>query len=84
VEEGKFAYTAWGEHGGNKSKVRNLGILLNDDKGQKRWVLNFSDPKVLTEIDSVFITLERVGVNAEQPSGRRMLTAYLDSQINHP
>jgi len=41
TEEGKFVYSAWGEKNGDKKKVRNLGILLNDDKGQKRWVLNF-------------------------------------------
>jgi len=84
TEEGKFVYAAWGEKNGDKKKVRNLGILLNDDKGQKRWVLNFSDPKVLTEIDSVFITLERVGKDGDGPSGKRLLTAYLASQPNHP
>jgi hypothetical protein len=84
TENGKFVYAAWGEKNGNKRSVRNLGILLNDDKAQRRWVLNFSDPKVLAEIDSVFVTLERTGTDAEQPSGKRMLTAYLDSQVNHP
>ncbi len=84
TEEGKYAYTAWGQSNGNKSRVRNLGILLNDDKGQRRWVLNFSDPKVLAEIDSVFITLERVGKDGDKPSGKRMLTAYLASRVNHP
>lgn len=84
TEEGKFVYAAWGEKNGDKKKVRNLGILLNDDKGQKRWVLNFSDPKVLTEIDSVFVTLERVGKDGDGPSGKRLLTAYLASQPNHP
>jgi hypothetical protein len=84
TDEGKFVYTAWGESNGNKSRVQKLGILLNDDKGQKRWALNFSDPKVLAEIDSVFVTLERVDTDDEQPKGKRMLTAYLDSQVNHP
>jgi len=84
TEDGKFVYSAWGERNGDKKKVRNLGVLLNDDKGQKRWVLNFSDPKVLAEIDSVFITLERVGKDGDGPSGKRLLTAYLESQPNHP
>jgi hypothetical protein len=84
TEEGKFVYAAWGQKNGDKKKVQNLGILLNDDKGQKRWVLNFSDPKVLAEIDSVFITLERVGKDGDGPSGKRILTAYLESQPNHP
>jgi hypothetical protein len=84
TEDGKFVYAAWGERNGNKSKVQKLGILLNDDKGQKRWALNFSDRKVLNEIDSVFVTLERVDVDSSEPKGKRMLTAYLDSQVNHP
>lgn len=84
TEDGKYVYAAWGERNGDKKNVKHLGILLNDDKGQKRWVLNFSDPKVLSEIDSVFITLERVGVSGGEPSGKRMLTAYLDSRVNHP
>ena len=84
TDDGKFVYAAWGEKNGNKRTVRNLGLLLNDDKGQKRWVLNFSDPKVLAEIDSVFVTLERAGTDSEQPNGKRMLPAYLDSQVNHP
>jgi hypothetical protein len=84
TEEGKFVYAAWGEKNGDKKRVRNLGILLNDDKGQKRWVLNFSDPKVLAEIDSVFITLEQVGKDEDGPNGKRLLTAYLESQPNHP
>jgi hypothetical protein len=84
TENGKFVYAAWGEKNGSKKTVRNLGILLNDDKGQARWMFNLSDPKVLAEIDSVFVTLERAGTDSEQPSGKRMLTAYLDSQVNHP
>jgi len=84
TDEGKYVYTAWGQKNGNKSHVEKLGILLNDDKGQRRWALNFSDPKVLTEIDSVFVTLERVDMNGSEPKGKRMLTAYLDSQVNHP
>jgi hypothetical protein len=84
TEDGKYVYAAWGEKNGNKNRVQKLGILLNDDKGQKRWALNFSNPKVLAEIDSVFVTLERVGRDGTEPKGKRMLTAYLDSQVNHP
>jgi hypothetical protein len=84
TENGRFAFTAWGERNGDKKTVRNLGILLNDDKGQSRWVLNFSDPQVLAEIDSVFVTLERADGESERPTGKRMLTAYLDSRVNHP
>jgi hypothetical protein len=77
-------YVAWGQRNGNKAALRNLGVLINDDQGQKRWMFKFNDPDVLAEIDSVFITLEPAGRDASQPSGKRMLTAYLDDQVNHP
>jgi hypothetical protein len=80
---GEYAYVAWGQRGGKSSSIRNLGILINDDKGQKRWMLTFSDPAVLAEIDSVFITLEPAA-DALKPSGKRMLTAYLEDIPNHP
>lgn len=79
----KPTYVAWGEKNGNGSSIRSLGILVNDDQGQKRWSLSFSDPKTLAEIDSVFITLESSG-DAGKPSGKRMLTAYLNDEVNHP
>jgi hypothetical protein len=79
----KPTYVAWGEKNGNGSSIRSLGILVNDDQGQKRWSLSFSDPKTLADIDSVFITLESSG-GAGKPSGKRMLTAYLNDEVNHP
>jgi len=39
---------------------------------------------VLAEIDSVFITLERTDEDISQPKGKRLLTAYLGTQPNHP
>ena len=84
TENGKHAYIAWGQSNGNKSSVRNLGILINDDQSQKRWMLSFSDPNVLAQIDSVFITLESAENGLVKPSGKRMLTAYLNDQVNHP
>ncbi len=79
----QLSYVAWGQKNGRQSSIKNLGILVNDDQGQKRWSLNFSDPHVLAEIDSVFITVEPAG-DAGQPSGKRMLTAYLNDAVNHP
>jgi hypothetical protein len=77
------AYVAWGQKNGSKAAIRNLGKLVNDDQGQRRWMFRFNDPDVLAEIDSVFITLETAG-DALRPSGKRMLTAYLDDRVNHP
>ncbi len=84
TDEGKFSYVAWGESNGKKASIRKIGILFRDDQTQRRWSLNFSDPQVLAEIDSVFITLERNDENVAQPKGKRMLTAYLETPPNHP
>jgi hypothetical protein len=84
ADEGKFSYVAWGESNGNKAKIKKIGILFHDDQTQRRWSLNFSDPQMLREIDSVFITLERNDEDLTQPKGKRLLTAYLGTAPNHP
>jgi hypothetical protein len=84
VDEGRFSYVAWGESNGSKASIRKIGILFHDDQTQTRWSLNFADPQVLREIDSVFITLERTDTDVTQPKGKRLLTAYLGTAPNHP
>lgn len=84
ADEGKFSYVAWGESNGSKATIRKIGILFHDDQTQRRWSLNFTDPQVLREIDSVFITLEKNDGNVASPKGKRMLTAYLGTAPNHP
>jgi hypothetical protein len=83
-DKGRFSYVAWGENSRSGATVRKIGILFKDDQTQRRWSLNFSDPQVLGEIDSVFITLERTDENVAKPKGKRMLTAYLGTTPNHP
>ena len=83
IADGKYSYVAWGQSKGNKSTIQKIGILFNDDQSQRRWSLHFTDPTVLADIDSVFITFERTDKDAEQPKGRRMLTAYLGAAANH-
>ena len=84
ADDGKFSYVAWGEANGNKATIKKIGILFHDDQTQRRWSLNFADPQVLREIDSVFITLEKNDDGLAQPKGKRMLTAYLGMPANHP
>jgi hypothetical protein len=84
ADEGKFSYVAWGETNGNKASVKKIGLLFHDDQTQRRWSLNFANPQVLAEIDSVFITLERTDEDVSQPKGKRLLTAYLGTPPNHP
>jgi hypothetical protein len=77
------AFQVWGAQGWDQRTARNLGIFYQDDKTNNRWVLTFSDPNVLAEIDSVFVTLEPPG-GSKKPTGREILSAYLNSKINHP
>jgi hypothetical protein len=83
--ETKYAFYAWGKRDGSgEGKARNLGIFYNDDQTQKRWVLKISDPQILSEIDSVFVTLERTDGFGNTPTGKKLLSAYLGSPANHP
>jgi hypothetical protein len=81
----KYAFYAWGKRDvSGDVKVRNLGIFYNDDQTQKRWVLKIADPQVLSEIDSVFVTLEKTDGFGNAPTGKKLLSAYLGSPANHP
>jgi hypothetical protein len=80
----KYAYFAWGKRDDKQSEVHKLGIFYNDDQSQKRWVLQINDPQMLSEIDSVFVTLEPADNPGTRPSGKQVLSAYLGSSPNHP
>jgi hypothetical protein len=83
-ENNKFAFYVWGKRDSVPQLARNLGAMAKDDPAQKRWVLTVTDPSVLAEIDSVFVTLEPTGQPSERPSGKRLLTAFLGTAPNHP
>ncbi len=78
----KARFQVWGEQLAKDHLVRSLGILYVDDKAQKRWVLKVEDPSLLSEINSVFVTVAVPGA-ANKPSGQRLLYAYL-GEPNHP
>jgi hypothetical protein len=84
--DGKFVYAAWGSNSNNlTSKVaHSLGIFYNDDQTQHRWAMKFDDPKVLDEIDTVFVTLEPAGKTFANPTGKPLLEAYFGTPPNHP
>jgi hypothetical protein len=82
TDSDKYAYYAWGKRDASEQGIRKLGIFFNDDQAQKRWVLQVTDPRVLSEIDSVFVTLEPA--DKPQPNGKRILSAFLRSPANHP
>jgi hypothetical protein len=84
--DGKFVYAAWGSNSNNlNSKVaRSLGIFYNDDQTQHRWAMKFDDPKLLEEIDTVFVTLEPADRSFTTPTGKPILEAYFGTPPNHP
>ena len=76
-------FQAWGRRGPDKEQVLNLGIFYEDNAAKKRWVLKIDDPKALEEIDAVFVTVEPKG-GSHKPSGKPLLSAYLQLASNHP
>jgi hypothetical protein len=86
VADGKFVFAAWGSNSNElrEQKPLKLGIFYSDDQSQHRWVMKFEDPKVLQEIDTVFVTLEPEGRPFTSPSGKPILDAYFGTPPNHP
>jgi len=84
--DGKFVYAAWGSNSNNLNNkaAHNLGIFYNDDQTQHRWAMKFDDPKLLEEIDTVFVTLEPAGKPFAAPTGKPILEAYFGTPPNHP
>ena len=77
------SFQAWGAQGANLPAAKSLGIFFRDDHNSNRWVLKFNDPQVLSEIDSVFVTVEPLG-GSKKPTGTPLLPAYLKAELNHP
>jgi hypothetical protein len=84
MQKANLQYSVWAKKEGGDKEVRNLGIFFSDDKSQRRWVFKCNDPKILAEIDSVFVTLEPVGSDPAHPKGPNLMYAYLRGQPNHP
>jgi len=76
------SYQAWGYQEAAR-KAQSLGMLYLDDKNQNRWALKFNDAAVLSGIDAVFVTVEPPG-GSGQPTGQKLLYAYLGATANHP
>jgi len=78
----KRSFQVWADAAGSKKSARSLGFLHVDAKGVGRWVLRVENPELVKEINSVFVTAEP-GAGGKQPSGEKMLYAYLGDP-NHP
>jgi hypothetical protein len=77
-------FHVWGGKAGVNDTTHSLGILHKEDANQGRWAMTFDDPKVLTQINSVFVTAESASKQSDQPRGRKVLYAYFGSPPNHP
>lgn len=54
-----FSLQAWGKRSSALTgSPKSLGIFYADARNDKGWILEFDDPEVLSQIDSVFVTLE--------------------------
>ena len=77
-------FQAWAHEGSDKARPVSLGIFYVDNEANRRWALKTSDPKLLAEINSVFVTVEPKG-GSEKPTGKPLLYAYLQTETpNHP
>jgi len=79
----KYTFQAWGQREPGPQSVRNLGTFEVDDHEQRRWVLKVTDSRLLTGIDSVFVTAESLQ-DAKEPHGKKLMYAYIVGQPNHP
>ena len=82
LADAKQTFQVWGQEQGKTASVRSLGFLFMDNKTQRRWALKVDNPKLVSEIDSVFVTVEPAG-GTNKPTGQRMLYAYF-GEANHP
>jgi hypothetical protein len=82
--KGTKTFYAWGHREGDPNTTLALGSLHLDDPEQRRWVFKSNDAKVLSQIDSVYVTLEPTPTAGEKPKGQKILTAFLGTPANHP
>jgi hypothetical protein len=84
MQKANYQYQIWAKKEGPNQRPLRLGIFYSDDKTQSRWMFRCDDPKILREIDSVFVTFERSDSDPSHPEGPSLMYAYLRGQPNHP
>ena len=84
MQKANYQYQVWAKKEGPNQPAQRLGIFYSDDQAQRRWVFKCDDPKILREIDSVFVTFGRPDGDPLHPEGSSLMYAYLRGQPNHP
>ena len=79
----KIAFHVWGTHDSKEATI-SLGVLHDQDPKEQRWALAYDDPKVLSKINSVFVTIEPSNRHVTSPTGKSVLYAFLGETPNHP
>jgi hypothetical protein len=82
VANAKRSFQVWAVSEAGKNSARSLGLLHVDARAQGRWILKVENPDLVKAISSVFVTVEPAA-GVKQPSGQKMLYAYL-GDANHP
>jgi hypothetical protein len=76
-------FQAWGRRGPADKHPLSMGAFTLDNAANRRWVLRFDNPKMLAQLDAVFVTVEsRSG--GQKPTGKQLLFASLRIPPNHP
>jgi predicted nucleic acid-binding Zn-ribbon protein len=79
-----FSLQAWGKRSSALTGLpKSLGIFYSDARNDKGWILKFDDAEVLSQIDSVFVTLEPKE-GSLKPGSRELLYSYLTPDDDLP
>jgi len=78
------AFQAWGRPSSSQATPVSLGIFYMDNEKNRRWALKANDPRMLDQINAVFVTVEPQG-GSKKPTNKPFLVAYLHTAPpNHP
>lgn len=79
-----FSLQAWGGRSPSLTgSPESLGIFYADARNDKGWILKFDDAEVLSQIDSVFVTLEPKE-GSLKPGSDPLLYSYLNPDDDLP
>jgi predicted nucleic acid-binding Zn-ribbon protein len=76
-------FQAWGRRGPGDKHPLSMGAFRLDNAANRRWVLRFDNPKLLAQLDAVFVTVESRG-GGQKPTGKQLLFSSLRIPPNHP